>query len=488
MMDFVAKMGLDTTAVTAGLSGVKGKVSQAGEQIKAVGSKQIGALTGQIGGLLGVTALLGGAKSIVDFGGKITDLADQFSLSTDMVQGLSYAAEQTGTSVETALGAIRKVGVAAVDAVGGNEDKLKAFERLGVTAEQLKTLSPDQIFMQLAASLKDMPMTAQTFADIQDTLGKSGQELIPMFNEGLAGMMQRAHEVGAIIDAETIAKLDEMGDTMGEAGTRLKAAFAPVITFIMDGINSMLRGFEMISEFMATRLTRAFDAWNKAKDGDIIGAGKAAAGFLNPATMGEDFSKTLDAAVKIDADAEAKAEARKGGNAARAAKLKGGIDLDAANEKAAKKKAVEQRDIDRDRRDREAEAGRIGKLQEEVWEKQVKAMPLDRQIGEWRKKLASLRAESAGWSAIGGLETEGGMEAEKNRLDGEAKLRDLEAQRSKGAIIPDESKLDSIQRIGGRLGENASIQNGQKQLKTLEDILKAMAEGNSNTAVLNPSK
>ena len=168
MISLMARMGLDTSGFTAGLKTAQAKMANARASFNA-GAANL--MSSQLAGMVGVTALVAGAKSIVDYGGKVTDLADKYGLTTDMVQQLSYAAGQTGVSVETALGGIKKVAIATADALGGNEEKMAAFERLGITAQQLRSMSPDQVFLALGNNLKDMPMTAQVFADINDTLG-----------------------------------------------------------------------------------------------------------------------------------------------------------------------------------------------------------------------------------------------------------------------------------------------------------------------------
>lgn len=480
MMDFMAKIGLDSSALTRGMAQVKAKAAEAGAAAQGAGASAAKGISGQVAGMFAVGAIAAGARAIVDYGGKVTDLADRFSVSTDTVQALDYAAQQTGTSVETALGAIRKVAIATSDALGGNTDKLQAFERLGVTAEQLKTLSPEEIFNKLANNLKDMPMTAQVFSDINDTLGKAGQELMPMFQQGLEGMTTRARELGLIIDEETISKLDEMGDTMGEAGMRLKSAFAPVITFVMDGINHMLRGFEMISEFMANRLTRVFDIFNKVIDGDFKGAAKAFGGVFTG--VGEDINRTLDFAVKRDELDDSKAADRKGQNERRRRNMKGG---GFAEDDKAEKKAA-----DKAERDAAREAEKAAKLHEQIWEKQVKAMPIDKQIEEYKKKLESLKAAHAAVvaDADGGADSSAALELKKDELDMIAKIKALGEEKAKGVAVKDTTKLDSLQLIGGSRGPAALAQNAQQQLKTLEDILGAMKEGNSNTSVLHPSK
>lgn len=469
MISLLAKLGLDTAGFMAAAQNAKAKISTLGSELKA--SAKANPIAGAMAGMASVGAVVGGIKSIIDHGGRVTDLADRFSVTTDTVQMLDFAATQTGTSVETALGGIRKASIAATDALAGNDDKLGAFERLGITAAQLRTLSPEQLFMQLAANLRDMPMTAQTFADINDTLGRAGQEMLPMFQAGLQGLMDEARALGVVMDAETIAKLDEMGDSMSAAGMAAKAAFAPLVVFIMDGINAMMRGFGMISDFIGHRLSHAFAAAALAADGKFIEAAKEGAKFAmldGGAGFKEDFHATIDAAAANEAQREANLEQGKKKNEQRKANMKGGGFAD--EDGGSKAESLLNK-----------EAAEVAKLQKQIEDRRVARLPEEQRLALLQKELAEAKKDASDTNNDGSVEN----------LRAQARVSDLEERISKMSKpgergIKEDTKLDAIQQIGGRVGENAVAQNGVKQLKTLEEMLGEMRTGNANTAVLRP--
>src|SRR4029077_7480166 len=64
---------------------------------------------GAFGVQLSVGAVVSFAQSILDAGDHIQKMADQTSLSTDEVQRLMFISSQTGTSVETMVGAIQNL-------------------------------------------------------------------------------------------------------------------------------------------------------------------------------------------------------------------------------------------------------------------------------------------------------------------------------------------------------------------------------------------
>ena len=470
MISLMAKLGLDSTGFMGAVNTAKAKISTLGAELKA--SAKANPIAGAMAGMVGVGAIVGGIRSIVDHGGRVTDLADRFSVTTDTVQALDFAATQTGTSVETALGGIKKASMAAADAIAGNDDKMGAFERLGITAAQLRTLSPEQLFMQLANNLKDMPMTAQVFADINDTLGRAGQEMLPMFQQGLQGLMAEAHALGVVMDAETISKLDEMGDTMSAAGMAAKAAFAPLVTFILDGVNLMLGGMRVLSDFVANRLTHVFSAVALAADGKFKDAAKE---VLRVSILGfgpgvvDDFMdaarKETDRRVLSRSNNDAKKK-----NEQRAKNMKGGgfADEDGGGNKA---ESLLNK-----------EAAEVAKLQKQIEDRRIARLPEEQRLALLQKELAQAKKDAADTNNDGSVEN---LRAQARVAELEDRVSKMAKPGEKGGIKED-ARLDSIQQIGGRIGENAAVQNGVKQLKTLEEMLTEIRAGNLNTAVLKP--
>ena len=464
MISLMARMGLDTSGFTAGLKTAQAKMANARASFNA-GAANL--MSSQLAGMVGVTALVAGAKSIVDYGGKVTDLADKYGLTTDMVQQLSYAAGQTGVSVETALGGIKKVAIATADALGGNEEKMAAFERLGITAQQLRSMSPDQVFLALGNNLKDMPMTAQVFADINDTLGRSGQELIPMFRSGLQGMMADAVSLGLVMDKEMIGKLDAAGDSMAAAAMKAKAAFAPLVLFVSNAFIGLFDVIDSFQEHLTNTGGRLIAFFDLARQGKLREAGELLKQVKDEQMSGDEFFGRMNARAAAREEAlaanEAKREADRAAALAAALAAGAGVDDDKAGSKAAAKEETE-----------------LAKLQKQIEDKRLARLPEEQRLAALQKELADAKRDAANTNGDGSVEN---LRAQL-RVE---ELTDQVARASKQAPEKTEqAKLDSIQQIGGRVGENAAISNGQRQIKTLEDILKAVADGNANTAVLKP--
>ena len=98
----------------------------------------------------------------------------------------------------------------------GAKDSLAA---LGLTAEDLKALSPEQQFQTSPTHLPGVESASEKAALAQKVFGKAGTELLPLFAEGEAGMAalrQQAQSLGIVMSTEAAAGAAAFNDSMNE--------------------------------------------------------------------------------------------------------------------------------------------------------------------------------------------------------------------------------------------------------------------------------
>ena len=428
--------------------------------------KQFSGLGGAIAGAFSVGAIVNLARETIAFGGQITDLSERYGISTDMVQKLKFAAEQSGSSVESMLGGFKKMNLAMVDAMEGNEGKQDAFQRMGVSMDDLKSKSPEEVFRMIARAAKDMPHTPQLFADIKDVLGKSGDELLPAFKAGLDEAIASAERLGIVMSASSIAALDTIGDQFDVIKIKAMSYFAPVLESIAGIAHGFFDFIEIGTDMMAEQFGRLLVLAEQLINLDFKGAARTAADIIKGGTtimqvtqVGEHLGTKRQERVEAAAAARIK-KAREGG---------GGGAADA------EEKASDAKELEKLRAANEAAA--------------LKRQPLDIQILEKKKALAAAeeRMMAANAAALMG---EGGAElaqekalAEKIKIEGE-----LTALKPKGDTAPiAAASQDALARIGGSRGGKSPIETiSAQQLAVSQQLLVAIQAGNQNTAVLNP--
>ena len=451
--------------------------------------KQFAGLGGMIAGAFSIGAVVNLARETIAFGGQISDLSERYGVSTDMVQKLKFAAEQSGSSVESMLGAFKKMNLAMMDAMEGNEGKQDAFQRMGVSMDDLKSKSPEEVFRMIARAAKDMPHTPQLFADIKDVLGKTGDELLPAFKAGLDEAIAKAERLGIVMSGSTIAALDNAGDQFDIFKLRAMSMFAPVVSFVSEIAFVFFDYIEAASDILAEKfgailaiaqqvisldfkgaLSTAKDMAVSAGKSVLIGAAKVGTGDVKGAAkmlpMIGDSVDVIDRVASKVKERRKEREAAEAKKKAEAEKAGAGIDTEES--------AAAMRELERLRASNEAAA--------------LKRQPLDIQILEKKKQLAAAeeRMMAANAAALMG---DGGAElaqekalAEKIKIEGE-----LTALKPKDTAPMAAASQDALARIGGARGGKSPVETiSAQQLEVSKQLLTAIQAGNQNTAVLNP--
>lgn len=160
-------------------------------------------------------------SSSVDLGVEIGHLSEKTGISTETLSALKYAADVTGVSFETFQRATKKLSTEMLNAEEGNKKSIANFQLLGITQQQVTAHSNDLYGMLeiLADKFQTMPDGPQKMAVATALLGKTGLDLIPILNQGSAGlekMKEEAASLGLILDASGIAKLQEMHKVSAE--------------------------------------------------------------------------------------------------------------------------------------------------------------------------------------------------------------------------------------------------------------------------------
>jgi len=184
----------------------------------------------------------------VETASALNDTSIALGVTTDAIQELGYAAQLNGSSVEGMSDGLRKLSINMAAAASGSQEAAQTFRRLGVQiTEGGKLRAADSVLGDIAEKFKALPSGARKVALAVDLFGKSGASLIPTLSEGregLAALRQEARDLGIVLDKDTIAAGDDLGDTWD----RLKAAAdglrytigGPLLAGIKDSIESVI--------------------------------------------------------------------------------------------------------------------------------------------------------------------------------------------------------------------------------------------------------
>lgn len=275
--DLVVNLSGDNSKLKASLNDSKSAMSNFGASAgKAVSSA--GKVLGGIGiaavgaGVAGIAVL---QNSIGNLAG-IADKAAQTGLSGAFLQRLGYAADQSGVSVETLQKGMTKMVVISGQAANGSEAAAKKLEEFGVSAQDLKTLSPEQMFAKIGDSIAKLPTQAQRAAASMEIFGKAGVEMTGLFAGGVSelnGMLKDAEGLGIGLSDEDLAKaaaaddaIQRMKASFGAIVDRIAVEFAPVFQQAAEAVASLIPYIDGIGSAFGSAIDMAFSFWTAVQD------------------------------------------------------------------------------------------------------------------------------------------------------------------------------------------------------------------------------
>lgn len=184
-------------------------------------------------------------KDAAAFADNINTLAKQTGLGTKELQEFTYMSSIIDVSVETMSGSMAKLTRNMANAQKGTGDAKKAFEALGITVTNTdgSLRSNQDVFQEAIAALGKMENETQRDAYAMQIFGRSAQDLNPLIEAGadtIAELTKEAHNMGYVMDQETLDNLNEVQDSFDRFGTVLDGAKRNLVSALGPGLVDIL--------------------------------------------------------------------------------------------------------------------------------------------------------------------------------------------------------------------------------------------------------
>lgn len=245
------------------------KVKELAENFKGAG-KEASTFGDMLKANLTADALKTAGKAVLDLGSKMFNLgketasfaddvltmSTQFGLSTDTIQEFMYMAELTDTDLNTITGSLTKLTKNMQTASKGTGDTYEAFKALGisVTDSNGELRNSEDVFNEVIDALGGMDNQTQADAYAMQIFGKSAMDLNPLIQAGsdsIAQYAEEAHQMGYVLDTDTLQSLGDLDDSMQRSRRAMDAvknqigqALAPVIAEITEAFAEWAMGVD----------------------------------------------------------------------------------------------------------------------------------------------------------------------------------------------------------------------------------------------------
>ena len=238
------------TKVTGGeqITALQGKFKQVEGAAQTLTSR-VGPLSGALGALAPV-ATVGGLAALVgktiEAGDKFRDLSQRTGVSVESLARFNKAAATSGTDIDSVAKSLNKLNRGMVDAATtGKGPASDALRSLGISATDAsgKLKNADQVMLEIADAFSKMQDGPRKSALAFDLLGKSGDQMIPMLNEGGKAIESLSVKMtGAFAEKadQYSDKLAVLGGKVGGLAAELTVALLPALELFVDAITGLV--------------------------------------------------------------------------------------------------------------------------------------------------------------------------------------------------------------------------------------------------------
>lgn len=201
-------------------------------------------------------------KSFADAGDEVQKMALRTGFSTEALSELRHAASITGTDITGFEQGTRRMSRAILDATRGLETYTRAFTQLGLDANELINLKPEEAFFRIAMAIGNLDNELVQSATAMEIFGRTGTNLLPLIAEGadgIARLREEAHTLGVVFDQEAANQAAKFKDEMTRLQTSINgvkyAAAESLLPVITDMTTELGQLFSSIDKGTVQTLT-----------------------------------------------------------------------------------------------------------------------------------------------------------------------------------------------------------------------------------------
>jgi hypothetical protein len=210
-------------------------------------SKSFFSLQTTMVGVLGFAGLGAVTKSVVESADQMQKLSIRLGIATSELSTLKYAADQSGISFNTLSTGIQRMVRRIAEANQGTGEAVNALKELGLDAQRLNQMQPDEAFREIAEAMSQVDNQADKVRLAMKLFDTEGVALVQMMEQGATGieeMQNRADALGVTLGEEGANKLAEFVSAMGDikaiflgVAQHLAVKFLPKVKEVIDAFS-----------------------------------------------------------------------------------------------------------------------------------------------------------------------------------------------------------------------------------------------------------
>ena len=233
-------IGANVARLQRDMNQAQSTVSRAASKITSTARTMAGVL----GVSFGVAAMVKAGKETLQLADKYAKMSRSVGISVESLSALDHAAQLSGTTFESVAKSSIRLAANMKDVRDGTGEAKDAFTELNISAVGTdgKLRSTEAVLLDIANRFKEMDDGTRKTALAVDIFGRSGAELIPLLNNGSAGireMMDEAERLGVTFDTKTAQAAERINDQFFRFDQALKGMSQQTMVRLLPDIEQM---------------------------------------------------------------------------------------------------------------------------------------------------------------------------------------------------------------------------------------------------------
>jgi len=240
LSSLMVTLGADTAAFQQDM-GKAGQTAKTEFEKITDGAKAMGAA---LAAAFTLDAIKDGVLRAVNFADAMGDMAARTGQSVESLTAMGYAAQFSGSSLDTYTAGIEKLSSGMADAANGNAAASGMFDKLGVSVTDAngKLRDSNAVFLDVADKIAAIESPSEKTAVAMDVFGKSaGPELLQLLNQGSGGitaLTAEAQRMGAVISTETAMQAGQFNDALDRAKIASNGLYMGIAKEVLPVLNN----------------------------------------------------------------------------------------------------------------------------------------------------------------------------------------------------------------------------------------------------------
>ena len=249
LAQLIVSLGIDSAAYKSGLQKSRTdtetwsrKVRQTATQARATMNKSVAVFGAAAAATTAATAVM--VKQNMQVIDQLAKYSDRLGVTTQALAGLRHQAQLSGVANSELDKALQNMVVRIGEVENGTGAAADSLAKLGLNADDLKRLAPDEQFRRVADAMSQVENATDRVSIAYEIFGGRGAGVLNMMNDGAAGLMaaqKEAEGLGIAISRIDAAKVEAANDaayraSLGFEGLKntITVAVAPVIAGLAD--------------------------------------------------------------------------------------------------------------------------------------------------------------------------------------------------------------------------------------------------------------